>query len=195
MHKFLIAPLLLAVCFTGCKHPAAQAKPVDVLESRLRTLAGNDATNCGRITPGADVKAASDCAMQANTAKRPFYVGYEMPGGEMGLITFAFAGDNTGKVHRVEYSPKGWQGQMTGGELTDNNQAFTADCTAPLRLAQSGRVTCIPPMAMGAGGMNPHGGMMMPPPGTANPHGDMPMPQGQMPPSGMMSSHTGDKSK
>jgi hypothetical protein len=176
MHKFLAIPLFAAVCFTGCKRPAPAAKAVDVLESRLRTLAGKDAINCGRVAPGVDVKPAGDCALQANNSKRPFYVGYELPGGEMGLVTFAFAGDAGGKMYRLEYSPKGWPGQMSGGELTDGNQIFTATCPAPLRVAQSGRVTCIPPMTMGAGGMNPHGGMMAAPPGMANPHGGMVMP-------------------
>jgi hypothetical protein len=186
MRNFLIFLLLAAVSFTGCKRPAAAANPVDVLESRLRTLAGTDATNCGRVAPGADVKPASDCAMQANSSKHPFYVGYSMNAGEMGLITFAFAGDANGKVYRAEYNPKGWQGPMTGGDLTDGTQVFSLACSAPLRVAQSGRVTCLPPMAMGAGGMNPHGGLMMPPPGTANPHQGM-----TMPPPGTANPHAG----
>jgi hypothetical protein len=177
MHKFLIVPLLALVCLAGCKKPAtpsAVMKPADVLEEHLRQMAGAGATNCGRVAPGGDVKPASNCAMQANTAKRPFYVGYDLPGGDLGTLTFAFAGNTNGNVYRVEYSPKTWQGQMPGGDLSADKRVFTVACSEPLRVAQSGRVTCAPPLGM-AGGMNPHGGLMTAP-GMANPHGGMTMP-------------------
>jgi hypothetical protein len=121
------------------------------------------------------VKSATDCAVQANQAKHPFYVAYEMPGGESGQITVAVAEAPDGKLYGVEYNSKGWS-EGRGTQLSDDKRIMTSPCPAPLRVAQSGRVTCYPPPGL-AGQGNPHGGMTMPPHGGAmSPHGNMPMP-------------------
>ncbi len=184
----LLAVLLLIV--VGCRKSgpgsSSSSTPADALEGQLRNIAGQGATNCGRVGVSGDVKKVSDCAMEANAAKRPFYVAYDLPGGDAGTITFAFAGNSEGKVFHLEQNPKGWPAETSGGKLSDNNRVFTTDCPAPLRLAQSQRVTCMPPGGNGMGmgtnphggmtGVNPHGGMMGTMPGTTNPHGGMMMP-------------------
>ncbi len=169
MRKLVFAlAISTALLLAGCNRSAK--KPSDPLEAQLQQLAGKNANNCGRVAQQeADVKKASDCALQANEAKRSFYVAYELPG-----MTVALAG-NGNTQYSVEYNPQGWQGQPANGTLSDDKKTLTTTCPAPLRLAQSGRVTCNPPGVMGGGAMgaNPHGGMMMPP-GTANPHEGMP---------------------
>lgn len=176
---------LLVLALFGCVacRKSATSASADAVEVQLRKLAGNDATNCGRISVSTELKTSADCAMGANAAKRPFYVAYDLPGGDGQTITFAFAGAADGTIYRVEHNPRGWPEPPSGGQMSDNNQTFTATCSAPLRVAQSGRVTCLPPMA-GMGGANPHGMMNMP--GGGNPHGQMPMP-----PPGTANPHSG----
>ena len=101
--------------------------------------------------------------MQAAKAKKSFHVVYDMPG-----LTVGYAGNSQGKMFSVQ------------AEQPENASAKaevkTTPCPAELRVAQSGRVTC---MALGAGmgtvgGANPHGGML---PSTGqNPHGMISMP-------------------
>jgi hypothetical protein len=179
MRRFVFVLVIAAAFFSGCKKSqpgSSAASSADPLETHLRHLAGSNATNCGRIAPRTEVKSATDCAVQANEAKRPFYVAYEMPGGDTGQITVALAGAPDGKLYTVEYNTKGWS-DSDGAQLSDDKRMMTSPCPAPLRVAQSGRATCYPPPAMGGQG-NPHGGMSMPPHGgsMASPHGDMPMP-------------------
>jgi hypothetical protein len=109
--------------------------------------------------------------MQAAQGKRPFFVAYELPG-----LIVAIAGNSQGKLFSLQSEQP--ESGSTGAALN------SGPCTAELRVAESGRVTCIPRGSMAAsgtpnphGGMsmppkqNPHGGMGMPPPGTPNPHG------------------------
>ena len=85
--------------------------------------------------------------MQANQAKHPFYVAYDMPG-----MTIGVAGNASGQIFSV-------QNQGTG--------ALTAGaCPSQLRVAASGRVTCFAPGDMGSMG----GGHTAIPPGMPNPH-------------------------
>ncbi len=170
MHKFLVLALLSAALFTGCHKSAA---PQDAFEQKLQETAGGNATNCGRVQQQApEVKKASDCALQAAQAKKPFYVGYEMPGLAVGV-----AGSSDGKLFTVQSETSQGQAKVTA-----------TPCPAELRLAQSGRVTCFPMggMGMDMGGASPHGGMTMPPATGANPHGGM-----MMPPAGPPNPHAG----
>jgi len=159
--------------------PAAQSVPPssgsgDAVTQKLRQLAGEGASDCGRVkyqpqgAPEA-TRNASNCAMQAAQGKRPFFVAYEMPG-----LTVAVAGNREGKLFSLqsEQSQAGTPAEVKSGP-----------CTAELRVAESGRVTC---MARGAmpGGSSPHGGMTMPP--AQNPHGGM-----SMPPPGTPNPHSG----
>lgn len=115
------------------------------------THAGAGATNCGRFdisAAEAQLKPASDCAMQASQSKRPFFVIYDMPGMSVGV-----AGDAQGKLATS-------QTQGTG--------VTTGDCPSQLRVASSGRVTCFAPGDMGSMSGSHSAGNV--PPGTPNPH-------------------------
>jgi len=182
MRKLIIASLTLVILVvTGC-HKTSVPKAGDEVEQKLQDLAGSAAKNCGRVATGGDVKTATDCAVQENQAKHPFYVAYDMPG-----LTAAVAGAADGKLYAV-------QSASGEGNTAATKQMTVTPCPGELRVAQSGRVTCYPVGSFGAGaaGSNPHGGgmtmppggnagqhsggMMMPPPGTPNPHGAVPMP-------------------
>ena len=95
-------------------------------------------------------KTAADCAVQANQSKHPFHVAYDMPGMAVGV-----AGNAEGKLFTVQSQGTGSSASLTGG-----------DCPSQLRVAASGRVTCIPPGDMGSmGGSHAAGAEIPPPPG------------------------------
>lgn len=170
MRKVLMLISLAAVSLVACNKsqdkPAVGAKhAADAVQNKLAELAGPGAQDCGRLAsqePG-QLQVASDCATKAAKDKKPFYVGYDLPG-----MTVAVAGNAEGKLSTVQ--------QDQSGELQ------FGPCPAELRIAPSGRVTCFAPGSMGMGGMNPHGAAQpgMPPAGTPNPHeGGTPAPSKQ----------------
>ena len=142
--------------------PAATTSEGNV-STALQGLAGKDATNCGDIKTlaGEEVGKAGDCAMSSAKNKKAFLVSYEMPGLSVGV-----AGNVEGKLFMAQSSE-------VAGKATTKSQP----CPAELRIAQSGRVTCMPAGSMGVapGSDNPHAGGMPAVPGSSNPHaGGMP---------------------
>lgn len=138
------------------------------VQSKLQELAGSGAADCGvvKTLSADDIQKASDCAMAAAKAKKPFTVSYNMPGLSVGV-----AGNSDGKFFTVQSD------EANGKPAPPRSQP----CPAELRLAQSGRVTCMPVGSMGVapgsgnphGGASPHGGGMTAP-ATASPHGTPP---------------------
>jgi hypothetical protein len=148
MNKLLFSALIAALFLAGCnKAKTASAGggatvSGDPVQAKLQELAGGVAANCGVLASqaDADLTSASKCAMDAATAKRAFYVEYQLPG-----MNVAVAGNSQGKLYSV-------QSQAGGAGLT------SADCPAELRVAPSGRVTCYAPGTFPMGG-DSHGGM------------------------------------
>jgi hypothetical protein len=140
------------------------AKSADPVQQKLQDVAGSNATDCGRVKAQAPelTQKAGDCAMKAAKDKHAFYVAYDMPG-----LTVGVAGNSDGKLFSIQSE----QPEIAGAKAEVKSTA----CPADLRIAQSGRVTCMAPgTGMGATGGNPHGGM---PPATGeNPHGGITMP-------------------
>ena len=156
----IVPALLLVVCcsLTACnKAPntsssSTPSKPPDAVQEKLQEFAGSSATNCGRLDVKATAdqsKAASDCAMQAQQKKQPFFVAYDMPGMVVGV-----AGNLDGKLYSV---------QAQGGP---SPTVTAGDCPSQLRVAGSGRVTCFAPGDMGMMGA----GHTAVPEGMPNPH-------------------------
>lgn len=153
----LLFPILLAGLIACNKSSAPSAsssasnKPPDAVQEKLQEYAGSSASDCGRLdvhASEAQSKAASDCALQANQSKKPFYVAYDMPGMNIGV-----AGNSEGKLFTV---------QSQGGSAT------SGACPSQLRVASSGRVTCFAPGDMGSMGGSHGAGAA--PSGTPNPH-------------------------
>ncbi len=169
MRKALIITVAMAVGLpTACQkspQPAASettaSANADAVGRTLQQAAGSGAINCGRVKSQApnEIKPASDCAMNAAQKKQAFYVAYDMPG-----LTVGVAGNSEGKLFSV-------MSEQVGGSAP--TEAKAEPCPAELRVAGSGRVTCMAPPPAGGmiGGSNPHGGMSMPPAMGENPHG------------------------
>jgi len=163
--KTLMIVLPIALCgLTACNKssgPTAAPKASvalsfpDAVEKKLQEYSGTQATSCGRLDVHAaegQLKAASDCALQASQSKHPFYVAYDMPG-----MTVGVAGNAEGKLFTVQAQGEGASPSLTSGA-----------CPSPLRVAASGRVTCFAPGDMGAMSGSHAAGAM--PPGMPNPH-------------------------
>jgi len=187
--NFALLVLLLTLCACnksqpGSTQPASSANPPasalptttsaadDPVQQKLREIAGSGAVDCGRHeiqAPIDELKTASNCALDAAKARKPFFVGYNMPG-----MTNAIAGNAAGKLFSVQL-----QGSGTG------SQVASGDCPAELRVASSGRVTCFAQgaMSLGNGGPDPHAGMALKP-GGANPHSGLGIPEPMAPPPG-----------
>ncbi|MGO9085254.1 MAG: hypothetical protein ACLQBK_08520 [Candidatus Sulfotelmatobacter sp.] len=162
----IVCVLTLALCgLAACNKPSGPAAPSsgaasstspDAVQQKLQEYSGAGATNCGRLDVHAaepQLKTASDCAMQANQSKHPFYVAYDMPG-----MTVGVAGSAEGKLFTVQSQSEGASPSLTSGA-----------CPAQLRIASSGRVTCFAPGDMGSMSGSHGGGAV--PPGMPNPHG------------------------
>ena len=177
----MIVALSLANCDKSPTPPVSPVSPVssatsgDAVQRKLQELAGNGATDCGRLKSQdqSQVEAASTCAMGAAKKKQAFYVAYELPG-----LIVALAGDSAGKLFSVQQEQSDKTPSGTAAELV------ATPCPSELRIAQSGRVTCIAMGSMGGGSTGratPHGGMSMSPGGSASPHGGMNMSPGSAP--------------
>ncbi len=175
----LLAVLMVAFFFLTAKKStspvatssaASSSKSPDAVQQKLQEYSGTGATDCGRLNVQATAdqsKAAGDCAMQASQSKHPFYVAYDMPGMAVGV-----AGNAAGKLFTVQSQGSGPSAALASG-----------DCPSQLRIASSGRVTCLAPGDMGSMGAghtagaipsgmtNPHAT------GAANPHANAPAPK------------------
>lgn len=185
MKKILLTLITGVCCFNGCSKssaPAASsgamapssAKSADAVLQKLLEYSGGGSTDCGRVDVHAaekQLKAASDCAMQAAQGKHAFYVAYDMPGMSVGV-----AGASNGKLFTVQAQGSGSSAALSSGA-----------CPSQLRVAASGRVSCFAPGDMTSMGGSHAGGAM--PPGMANPqggggtipHSAAPSPQGKTP--------------
>lgn len=122
--KTFAVVLMVALCaVTGCNKSAAPAgssgpaaaspKSADAVQRKLLENSGSEATDCGRLdvhSAEAQLKTASDCAMQAAQAKRAFYVAYDMPGMSVGV-----AGNAEGKLFTVQSQSAGAAPALTSG--------------------------------------------------------------------------------
>jgi hypothetical protein len=161
MRNASILYLIFLACLTACNKSSAPASPAngpakqDAVQQKLQEYAGASSTDCGRLdihATEAQSKTASDCALQASQSKHAFYVAYDMPG-----MTVGVAGNSAGKLFNVQSEGVGAAANLTSG-----------DCPSQLRVASSGRITCLAPGDMGSMGAGHGAGAM--PSGTPNPH-------------------------
>ena len=166
-----VALLFALCCLTACDKPTSPAaspnaaassnpaasstsKSADPALEKLQQASGSGATDCGRLGISAtpeQLKSASDCAMQADKAKHPFYIAYDMPG-----MTVGVAGNSEAKLFTVQSHGAGSEDVTSG------------DCPSQLRVASSGRLTCFAPGDMSSMSGSHTAGPMTP--GMPNPH-------------------------
>jgi len=117
----------------------------DLLERRTQQLAGPNAVDCGRVTPRAEPKKSTDCALAANQAGKPFRVRYDMQGIDS-YVAVAFVRLPDGTVEALNYDSDPMGGGSRAHEVVGIRQ-----CPAPVHLyaTPKGHLTCFPPKPPG----------------------------------------------
>lgn len=77
----------------------------DVLDQRLRELAGNDAEDCGTVPIRGDPSVARACAEKVISEKKPFFVRFRIMSIDSN-VSLAFAGSPDGKVFQIGFSDR-----------------------------------------------------------------------------------------
>ncbi len=113
----------------------------DLLEKRSQQLAGPNALDCGRVAPRAEPKKATDCALAANKAGKPFRVRYDMQGIDS-YVAVALVRSPDGTVEALSYDS-----DPAGGGGRAHEIVGVSKCPAPINLyaSSTGRLTCFPP--------------------------------------------------
>jgi hypothetical protein len=113
----------------------------ELLEKRSLQLAGPNAVDCGRVTPRAEPKKATDCALAANKAGKPFRVRYDMQGIDS-FVAVAFVRSPDGTVQGLHYDS-----DPGGGGGRAHEVVGVSRCPTPVQLyaTPKGHLTCFPP--------------------------------------------------
>jgi len=122
---------IVAFCVIFCLPILAQMKDMD---QRMRTIAGEDALNCGRVGESADPTPALKCARRAIRGKQSFFVRFDYAGTDS-FLSDGFAGDRAGKVYLVNFDSLGWgPSGADEGEILDENHDFVSACRKPVHI-------------------------------------------------------------
>jgi len=128
---------------TSCQTaPAKQRLKEDRLEVESKRLAGPGAIDCGRVTTKGDPKDATQCAIAAQKAEKPFRVRYDIQGIDS-AVAVALVRTPVGTVGVLTYDSDPSGGSHVGAVV------YPKRCPEPVHLwlTPSGRVNCFPPEA------------------------------------------------
>ncbi|HLW83572.1 MAG TPA: hypothetical protein VKR60_00075 [Candidatus Sulfotelmatobacter sp.] len=133
---FLIYSLVLS---------AQIADPSGVMDRRMRSIAGPQALNCGRVEIGADDKTALTCAWKAVRKKQPFFVRYDLQGIDS-FVSVGFAGNDDQDVYMIQFDSYG----SDVADPPDERHNVATKCPRPVQIlkmtSQQGArwYSCIP---------------------------------------------------
>ena len=117
----------------------------EVMDQRLRALAGAAARDCGHVQVKASPASATKCAIRAFRHGKPFTVRYDFAGIDSELAA-GLAGDGAGHVYGVEFDGMGMSGgDLKDGEsMPDGSHTDVMPCPRPtkIRVNKYGRATC-----------------------------------------------------
>ncbi|HXM97526.1 MAG TPA: hypothetical protein VN982_03535 [Candidatus Dormibacteraeota bacterium] len=125
-----------------------------IMANRLKTFAsmgGLAAIDCNAVNPTQNTATATECALSAFAARKPFYVRYYLQRPESFQYA-GLAGTAEGVVYQMFYAPGEtvWMGTPTEtGKLMDGNHIFVMPCTEPIKLTklEGGELTCNKPVS------------------------------------------------
>jgi hypothetical protein len=144
----MISRLRLAIGFLLFTTVIGLCSVAELLDKRLKLLAGETAIDCGTVGIREDASSASLCAEKSFSAKRAFVVRYRLQGIDSTAMV-AIAGTNSGHVYAVHYDSMGWSSEGLGkaAQLLDGNHDVVEECPFPVQLTKtrSHRLTCFPP--------------------------------------------------
>lgn len=112
----------------------------DAMDWRSRWLMGLRGIDCGRVTIGADPKAATDCALKAQQEGRPFRVRYDVRGYDS-AVAGGIVRTPSGEVYALSFigNPSG-----SGGTSLLRQRCSKSPCPQPTHLwvNPKGRINC-----------------------------------------------------
>jgi len=113
----------------------------DLLEERVRKIAGSNSINCGRVKIGEAPGAATACALTAHQAGQPFHVRYDIRGIDS-QVSIAIVRDASGNVSALAYDS-----DIEGGGGRAHQVVNMSACPRPFHLwvNPSGRINCFQP--------------------------------------------------
>lgn len=127
------APDYSSLDYSGLDHSVP-----DLLEKQSKRLAGPNAIDCGRVPIRGNPKAATDCALAAQEAKKPFRVLYDLQGIDSG-VAVAIVRTDIGTVGALMYDS-----DPMGGGSRAHEVVYPKRCPEPVHLwvNPSGRINC-----------------------------------------------------
>jgi hypothetical protein len=126
-------------CWAG-----AGASSRDAMEEGSRKLAGPKAIDCGRVGIHQDPKLATDCALSAFKAGKPFRVRYDLQGIDSSVAAGLIRTPD-GKLYGMVFDSVG---MTKSGSPNEKLRYFiTTACPKPVHVwvTESGRLNCFPP--------------------------------------------------
>ena len=141
----LTAGLWLALAMIGGAFAQNDGAVSDLLEKRINQLAGPNAVDCGRVSARAEPKHATDCALRANGAGKPFHVRFDMQGIDSYVaVAFVRLPDGTVEVLNYDSDPMGGGGRA-------HEIVMIKKCPTPVHLSVTGEghLNCFPPKPPG----------------------------------------------
>jgi hypothetical protein len=121
---------IVALCAIFCLPISAQMKDMSgLMDQRMRTIAGENALNCGRVGEDEDPKPALTCARGAISRKQPFVVRFDHSGMDS-FLSDGFAGSDSGEAYLVQFDSLGW----SGDHVFDDGHNFVDKCRKPTHI-------------------------------------------------------------
>lgn len=99
------------------------------MDKRLRAISGDRAINCGRTKVDGTEGQALECARNAISAKRPFFVRFDFWGFDSS-VSDGFAGAKSGNVYQVVFDSARWSGK----HVFDDGYDTVEKCRKPVRI-------------------------------------------------------------
>jgi len=107
----------------------------ELLDKRLRVIAGLGARDCGRLPLRSNSKLPANCARDAIKARKPFYVRFDEAGLDS-TIASAMAGDTRGNVFLIAFDSLGMDSDSlpAGATMPDGFHTLVIPCSQPVRV-------------------------------------------------------------
>jgi len=147
--RLLCLPIQIAVAFA--QPSSLPSNPSDrVFIERLKSTAGEHATDCGTTTSNKPDDSVASCGLRAFQDHKAFFLGYYTRYGETLDFAYGLAGDGAGNVSAVTYEERAFPDVAPNRHtrLTDNNHSRVTECIKPITLDRTRRelLACITPV-------------------------------------------------
>jgi len=125
--------------------PADDRVSPELLDNRLRTIAGPGALDCGRLPLRSKSKGPATCARDAVKTRKPFFVRFDDFGVDS-VVASAMAGDARGNVFFIDFDSMGIDSDWhpSGATMPDGFHTKVIPCSQPVRVrvTRSQELTC-----------------------------------------------------